>query len=40
MHGKEKHLIDLLTQTGVSNWLTVVSVTVFQFEPSKQPFWD
>ena len=33
-------LVDILTLTGVSNWLTVLSITEFVFEWSKQQFLD
>ena len=37
---KEKRLVDISTLSGVSYWLTVLSITEFGFELSKQPFWD
>ena len=40
MDEKEKHLVGILTLTGVSNWLTVLPITEFGLELSKQPFWD
>ena len=40
MNDKEKRLVDISTQTGVSNWLTVLPITEFGFELSKQQFWD
>ena len=40
MNDKGKRLVDISTQTGVSNWLTVLSITEFAFELSKQQFWD
>ena len=33
-------LVDLSSQTGVSNWLMVLQITEFWFELSKQQFWD
>ena len=32
MNDKEKCLVDISTLTGVSNWLTVLSITEFGFE--------
>ena len=32
--------MDILTLTGVSNWLTVLPVTEIGFELSEQQFWD
>ena len=40
MNEKEKCLVDISTVTGVSNWLTVLPVTEFGFELSKQQFSD
>ena len=40
MNDKEKRLADISTLTGVSNWLTVLPVTEFGFELSKQQFSD
>ena len=40
MNDKEKCLVDISTLSGVSNWLTVLPVTEFGFELSKQPFWE
>ena len=40
MNDKEKRIADISTLTGVSNWLTVLPITEFGFEWSKQPFWD
>ena len=40
MNDKEKCLMDILTQPGVSNWLAVLPITEFGFELSKQQFWD
>ena len=40
MNGKEKGLVDISTLTGVSNWLTVLPITEFGLELSKQQFWD
>ena len=39
MNHKEKRLVDISTLSGVSYWLTVLSITEFGFELSKQPFW-
>ena len=40
MNGKEKYLVDMSTVTVVSNWFTVLPVTEFGFELSKQQFSD
>ena len=40
INDKEKRLVNILTLTGVSNWLIVPPVTEFGFELSKQKFWD
>ena len=40
MNDKEKSPVDISTQTGVSNWLTVLPITKFGFELSKQELWD
>ena len=40
MNHKEKCLVDISTSSGVSYWLTVLPITEFGFELSKQPFWD
>ena len=40
MNDKEKRLVDIAPPTRVSNWLTVLPVREFEFELSKQPFWD
>ena len=37
---KEKRLVDTPTLSGVSYWLTILSITEFGFELSKQSFWD
>ena len=34
MNDKEKRLVDLSNQTGVSNWLTALSITEFGLELS------
>ena len=39
MNDKEKCLVDVSTLTGVSNW-SLLPITEFGFELSKQPFWD
>ena len=36
MNDKEKRLVDLSFQTGVSNWLIVLPITKFRFGLSKQ----
>ena len=40
MNDKEKCLVDISALTGVSDWSTVLPITEFGFELSKQPFWD
>ena len=40
MNNKEKRLVDISTQTGVSKWFTVLPITQFGFELSNQQFWD
>ena len=40
MNEKEKPLVDIPTQTEVSNRLTVILMTKFEFELSKEQFWD
>ena len=40
INDKEKRGVDIPVLTGVSNWLTVLPITEFGFELSKQPFWD
>ena len=40
MNDKEKRLVGISTLTGVSNWLTVISITEFGFELSQHQFWD
>ena len=40
MDDKEERLVDVSTQTGVSNWLVVLLITKFGFELFKQQFWD
>ena len=40
MNDKETRLVDISTQTRVSNWLTVLPITEFGFELSKQKLWD
>ena len=32
MNDKEKRFVDILTLTGVSNWLTVLPITEFGFK--------
>ena len=36
MNDEEKCLVDISTLTGVSNWLTVLPITEFEFELTKQ----
>ena len=40
MKNKEKPPADISTQTGVSNWLTVLPITEFEFELPKRQFWN
>ena len=40
MSKKSKRLLRLSTKKGVSNWLTMLSITKYRFELSKQQFWD
>ena len=40
LNDKEKRLVDISTLTEVSYWLTVLPITEFGFELSKQSFWD
>ena len=40
MSKKSKRLLRLSTKKGVSNWLTMLSITKYGFELSKQQFWD
>ena len=40
MNDKEKRRADIPVLTEVSNWLTVLPITEFGFELSKQSFWD
>ena len=40
MDDKEKRLVNISNLTGVSNRLTLLPITEFGFELSKQPFWD
>ena len=40
MNDKEKRLVDISTLTAVSNWLTVLPITEFEFELSKHQLWD
>ena len=39
MNYKEKRLVDISALSGVSYWLTVLPITEFGFELSKQLFW-
>ena len=40
MNEKEKRLVKISTEKGVSNWLTMLPITEHGFELSKQQFWD
>ena len=40
MNDKEKRLVDISTQTGVSIFLAELPITEFRFELSKRQFWD
>ena len=40
MNDKEKHLVDISTLTGVSNWMTLLPITEFGLKLSKQSFWN
>ena len=40
MNEKEKRLVTMNTEKGVSNWLTMLSITEHGFELSDQLFWD
>ena len=40
MNGKEKRLVKISTEKGVSNWLTMLSITEHGFDLSKQQFWN
>ena len=40
MSAKSKRLLQLSTEKGVSNWLTVLPIAEHGFELSKQQFWD
>ena len=40
MSKKSKRLLRLSTKKGGSNWLTMLSITKYGFELSKQQFWD
>ena len=40
MSEKLKRLLQLITEKGVSNWLTMLPIAQYGFELSKQQFWD
>ena len=40
MNEKEKRLVKISTEKGVSNWLTMLPITEHGFQLSKQLFWD
>ena len=40
MDEKEKRLVKISTEKGLSNWLTMLPITEHSFELSKQQFWD
>ena len=40
MSEKSKRLLQLSTEKGVSNWLTMLPIAEYGFELSKQQFWD
>ena len=40
MDEKEKRLVKISTEKGLSNWLTMLLITEHSFELSKQQFWD
>ena len=40
MSKKSKRLLQLSTEKGVSNWLTMLPIAEYGFELSKQQFWD
>ena len=40
MNEKEKRLVKISTEKGISNWLTMLPITEHTFELSKQQFWD
>ena len=40
MNDKEKRLVDISTLARVSVWLRALPITEFEFELSKQQFWD
>ena len=40
MSEKSKRLLQLSTENGVSNWLTMLHIAEYGFELSKQQFWD
>ena len=40
MDEKEKQLVKISTEKGLSNWLTMLPITKHGFELSKQQFWD
>ena len=40
MNEKEKRLVNIRTEKGISNWFTMFPITEHGFELSKQKFWD
>ena len=40
MKEKEKRLVKISTEKGISNWVAMLPVTEHGFELSKQQFWD
>ena len=40
MNEKEKLLVKISSKKGLSNWLTMLPITEYDIELSKQQFWD
>ena len=40
MNEREKRLVKISTEKGVSDWLSMLPITEHGFELSKQQFWD
>ena len=40
MNEKEKLLVKISSEKGLSNWLTMLPITEYGIELSKQQFWD
>ena len=40
MNEKEKKLVKIITEEGISNWFTMLLITEHHFELSKQQLWD